>query len=194
MELGAGGTTRIVEKHETPTRGGGALLLGFAGLAVAVVVAVQEFPRGLSALACVALAWVAAWYGILRSGAVRVVGMSVGALGLGVAIVLLLSDRLLEELLVVAALVLSCACARAAFGVRAPLLMDIFEVEQKERLSREEVAVRLRKLADMLARTTTSSSSAAEMRFTVNVPDTVQLKIELEVETDERELEIELTW
>ena len=30
--------------------------------------------------------------------------------------------------------------------------MDIFEVEQKERLSREEVAARLRDLADMLAR------------------------------------------
>ena len=30
--------------------------------------------------------------------------------------------------------------------------MDIFEVEQKETLKREEVAERLRKLADMLAR------------------------------------------
>ena len=30
--------------------------------------------------------------------------------------------------------------------------MDIFEVEQKERLTREEVAARLRNLADMLAR------------------------------------------
>ena len=30
--------------------------------------------------------------------------------------------------------------------------MDIFEVEQKERMSREEVATRLRNLADMLAR------------------------------------------
>jgi hypothetical protein len=33
----------------------GALLFGFAGLAVAIVVAVQEFPRGPIALACVAL-------------------------------------------------------------------------------------------------------------------------------------------
>jgi amphi-Trp domain-containing protein len=31
-------------------------------------------------------------------------------------------------------------------------------------------------------------------RFTVYVPDEVELKIELEVESDERELEIELTW
>ena len=39
--------------------------------------------------------------------------------------------------------------------------MDIFEVEQKERLTREEVAARLRTLADGLGTTTTSSSSAA---------------------------------
>ena len=32
------------------------------------------------------------------------------------------------------------------------------------------------------------------MRFTVNVPDEVNLKVELEIESDERELEIELTW
>jgi hypothetical protein len=30
--------------------------------------------------------------------------------------------------------------------------MDIFEIEQKETLSREQVAARLRALADMLAR------------------------------------------
>jgi diacylglycerol kinase family enzyme len=99
----------------------GALLLGFGGFGLAVVVAVQEFPRGLIALACVAVACAAAWYGVLRRGAVRVAGLSVGALGLGAAIVLLVGDRLLEELLVVAALVLGGACARAAFGVRAHL-------------------------------------------------------------------------
>ena len=96
-----------------------ALLLGFGGLGLAVVVSVQEFPRGLIALACVAVAAAAAWYGILRRGAVRIAGLAIGALGLGAAIVLLASDRLLEALLVVAALVLSCACARAAFAIRA---------------------------------------------------------------------------
>jgi diacylglycerol kinase family enzyme len=99
----------------------GALLLGFGGLALAVVVAVQEFPRGLIALACVTLAAAAAWYGVLRRGPVRFAGLTVGALGLAAAIVLLVSDRLLEEALVVAALVGSGACARAAFGVRAHL-------------------------------------------------------------------------
>jgi Uncharacterized protein conserved in bacteria (DUF2252) len=99
----------------------GALLLGFGGLGLAVVVAVQEFPRGLIALACVALAAAAGWYGVLRRGPARVAGLSVGALGLGAAILLLISDRLLEELIVVAALVLSFACARTAFGFRSHL-------------------------------------------------------------------------
>jgi diacylglycerol kinase family enzyme len=99
----------------------GALLLGLGGVALAVVVAVQEFPRGLIALVCVAVATSAAWYGVLRRGPVRVAGFCVGVLGVGAAVLLLLSDRLVEELVVVAALVLSCACARAAFGLRAHL-------------------------------------------------------------------------
>ncbi|HMJ32308.1 MAG TPA: diacylglycerol kinase family protein [Baekduia sp.] len=99
----------------------GALLLGFAGFGLAVVVAVQEFPRGLIALACLVLASAAAWYGVLRRGPLRVAGLSVGALGLAAAILLLVGDRLLEQLLVVAALVLGGACARVAFGVRVHL-------------------------------------------------------------------------
>jgi diacylglycerol kinase family enzyme len=99
----------------------GALLLGLGGLGLAVVIAVQEFPTGLIALACVVVAAAAAWYGALRRGVVRVVGLSVGVLGFAAAILLLLSDRLLADVLVVAALVLSGACARAAFGVRVHL-------------------------------------------------------------------------
>ncbi len=99
----------------------GALLLGFGGFGLAVVVAVQEFPRGLLALACVTVAVAAAWYGVLRSGPVRAAGLLAGALGLVAALVLLAADRLLEEALVVAALVLSGAFARAAFDVRVRL-------------------------------------------------------------------------
>jgi len=72
--------------------------------------------------------------------------------------------------------------------------MDIFKVEQKERIGREEAAARLRALADMLARHNDVEFERGGMRFTVNVPDEVNLKIELEIESDERELEIELTW
>ena len=72
--------------------------------------------------------------------------------------------------------------------------MDIFEIEQKETVSREEVAERLRLLADMLARHNDLEFDRGGMHFKVHVPDQLRLKVELEVETDERELEIELTW
>jgi amphi-Trp domain-containing protein len=72
--------------------------------------------------------------------------------------------------------------------------MDIFEVEQKERLSREEVAARLRNLADMLARHNDIEFERGGMRFKVKVPDQVNIKLELDIESDEREFEIELTW
>jgi len=65
--------------------------------------------------------------------------------------------------------------------------MDILEIEQKETLSREEAAARMRAIADMLF-------EREGTRIVVKVPDEVRLKIELEVETDERELEIELKW
>ena len=99
----------------------GALLFGFAGLALAVVIAVQEFPRGLIALACVTIGSAAAWFGIVRRGAARYIGLAIGAVGLGVAILLLLGERLLEELLVAAALALAAGLGRAAFAIRAQL-------------------------------------------------------------------------
>jgi amphi-Trp domain-containing protein len=72
--------------------------------------------------------------------------------------------------------------------------MDIFEIEQKETLRREEVAKRLHNLADMLARHNEIEFERGGIKFTVHVPDEVHVKVELEVESDERELEIELTW
>jgi amphi-Trp domain-containing protein len=72
--------------------------------------------------------------------------------------------------------------------------MDIFEIKQEETVGREEVAERLRMLADMLARHNDLEFERGGMHFTVHVPDELQLKVELEVESDERELEIELKW
>ena len=72
--------------------------------------------------------------------------------------------------------------------------MDIFEVEQKQRLGREEVAARLRTLADMLARHNDIEFERGGMSFKVKVPDEVDVKVELEVESDGVELEIELSW
>jgi amphi-Trp domain-containing protein len=72
--------------------------------------------------------------------------------------------------------------------------MEIFEVEQKERVGREEAAARLHRLADMLARHNEIEFDRGGMRFKVKVPDELYLKLELEVGDDGSEFEIELTW
>jgi amphi-Trp domain-containing protein len=72
--------------------------------------------------------------------------------------------------------------------------MELLKIEQHEQLRREEVAVRLRRLADMLDSHNDVEFERNGMQFTVHVPDEVQLKVELEVESDESELEIELKW
>jgi amphi-Trp domain-containing protein len=73
--------------------------------------------------------------------------------------------------------------------------MDIFEVEQKETLTRKEAASRFRRLANMLAGDDEEITfERGGMKFSVHVPDQLELKLELEVESDERELEIELKW
>ena len=72
--------------------------------------------------------------------------------------------------------------------------MDLIEISDKERLGREEVAARLRAIADMLARHNDVEFERGGMRFKVHVPDEVDYKLEIEIETDERELEIELKW
>jgi amphi-Trp domain-containing protein len=72
--------------------------------------------------------------------------------------------------------------------------MDILEIEQRETVSREEAASRLKAFAEMLSRNNDLEFERGGMKIKVRVPDEVQLKVELELETDERELEIELTW
>ena len=72
--------------------------------------------------------------------------------------------------------------------------MDLIEITQKERLGREEVAARLRTLADMLARHNDVEFDRGGMRFKVHVPDEVDFKLEIEIEDDKREVEIEITW
>lgn len=93
----------------------GALAIGCGGLVLALVLAVQAFPRGLLALACVALALAAAWHGLLRTGPARVGGCALALVATVLALVLLVHERFAEEVLVVGALAASVALARATF-------------------------------------------------------------------------------
>lgn len=72
--------------------------------------------------------------------------------------------------------------------------MDLIEIAEKERLSREDAAARLRVIADALASNNEVEFERGGMRITVHVPDEVNLKLEIEVGDEESELEIELTW
>jgi amphi-Trp domain-containing protein len=72
--------------------------------------------------------------------------------------------------------------------------MDLFEIDEHERLRREDAAARLHALADALARNNAIEFERDGRRITVQVPDEVNFKLEVEIEGDERELEVELTW
>ncbi len=52
--------------------------------------------------------------------------------------------------------------------------MDLFEIADRERMSREEAAARLRALADSLARNNVVDFQRDGQRVTVRVPDEVQ--------------------
>ena len=72
--------------------------------------------------------------------------------------------------------------------------VDLMEITEKERLSREQAAARLHALADALARHNEVEFERGGLRFTVPVPDEVDFKLEIEIGEDERELEVEITW
>jgi diacylglycerol kinase family enzyme len=99
-----------------------ALLLLVAAAALAIVLAVQRFPRGLSVLACVGLATLAAWYGVRRRGRARIVLLGTGALLLAGAIALVvLEGKPLLNLLVLVAFAGAVVAARTAFRVHVAL-------------------------------------------------------------------------
>ena len=99
-----------------------ALVLFAVSAALAAIVAAQNFPRGLSVLACVVLAAVAGWWALVRRGPARVAGAITAAACLLCAVVLVVLERwVLADALALAGLVVSVAAARRAFAARAQL-------------------------------------------------------------------------
>src|SRR5512133_3678315 len=99
-----------------------ALVMGAATLALAIAVAISEFPRGLVLLGGVLIAAVSGWYGLLRRGIARVVGLIVAAIALAAAVALIVGGGPpLMDLLVVAGLLVSLAAASAAFTIHVDL-------------------------------------------------------------------------
>jgi Diacylglycerol kinase catalytic domain len=98
-------------------------VLGPAVVLLAVFVVVQQFPRGLIVLACVAIALAAGWWGLLRRGAARLLGLGIAVAALIALAVLLVADGdyAAEAILIGVGLILCLGAARAAFRVKVPL-------------------------------------------------------------------------
>ena len=90
---------------------------GAAGIVVAIVVAVQDFPLGLVVFACALAGVAAALYGILRRGIARAVGLGAGAALIAASIIVLLASVGPIDLVAVALLLAALALARTAFSV-----------------------------------------------------------------------------
>jgi len=101
----------------------GSLAFGVGAIALAVVLAVERFPRGLAVLACLWVALFAGWLALRReAGSGRLLAATVVALALVAAVVLLvLEGDIVLDLLVAVAFAVSVFLARLAFRVRVDL-------------------------------------------------------------------------
>lgn len=72
--------------------------------------------------------------------------------------------------------------------------MELIEFEEKRRVSREEAAAVLRALADNLARHNDLEFTREGLRYTVDVPDSVEIEVEIEIGDKESELEVKIAW
>jgi diacylglycerol kinase family enzyme len=98
-------------------------VLAPAVLALAVYIVIDQFPRGLVVLGCVVIALVAGWYGLLRRGGARLVGLGTAAAAVVAPAVLLIADgdHVAEGILIPVGILLMVSAARAAFRVKVAL-------------------------------------------------------------------------
>jgi Diacylglycerol kinase catalytic domain len=100
-----------------------ALILGSATLLLALYIVIEQFPRGLLVLGCVAVALVVGWYGLLRHGVLRAAALTVALIGIAAPLLILLrnGNHLAEAVLIGTGIVLTLAAARTAFRRRVSL-------------------------------------------------------------------------
>ena len=93
-----------------------ALLAAVLTVGLAIVMAITDFPQGVGVLGCVAVALVAAWFGVVRGGRQRTVGIAVAVLALvGAAALLTRNGSWLSLVLLVLGIAIGHAAARVAF-------------------------------------------------------------------------------
>ena len=72
--------------------------------------------------------------------------------------------------------------------------MELLEISETHRMSREDAAKLLHSIADSLERHNKLDFERNGVKLRVDVADQVEVEVELEVESDESSLEIEITW
>jgi amphi-Trp domain-containing protein len=72
--------------------------------------------------------------------------------------------------------------------------MASFEVEKRDRVTRDEAATRLRRIANLLSGEEAVEFERGDMKFKIELPPEVEMKVEIELDGEENELEIELKW
>jgi diacylglycerol kinase family enzyme len=95
-----------------------ALVLALASLAIALIAAVVNFPRGLFVLALLCVALVAAWHGVIHRGAPRAVELGIAVAALAASLVLLLERDAVATIAIVATAAAALTSARVAFAAR----------------------------------------------------------------------------
>jgi diacylglycerol kinase family enzyme len=99
-----------------------ALVLLGATIVLAAVVAGQAFPRGVTVLACGLVGVACVWWGLVRRGVQRVLGLLAAVLLLiGAVVLVAVEGHVLEDALIIAALLLGLAATQRAFATRAHL-------------------------------------------------------------------------
>ena len=71
--------------------------------------------------------------------------------------------------------------------------MELFEIEDEKKLSREEAAKWLHQLADTLERHNQVAFVQKGLPIKIKVPDEVTMEVEVEI-GEENSLEIEISW
>lgn len=100
----------------------GSLAFAFGAVVLAVVLAIERFPRGIAILGCLVVALIAGWLAIRSAGSRRLLAAAAGFLALAGAAVLLVDlGDMLADLAVVVAFALALALARVAFRVHVEL-------------------------------------------------------------------------
>ena len=72
--------------------------------------------------------------------------------------------------------------------------MDLLEIEEKHEMRREEAAKLLHRIADGLERQNDLQFVREGLKFTIDVPDQVEVELDLEIGEDGNSFEIEINW